>query len=57
MNTDERKEKVEKIIKDTLHRVFGGSIPETTLNSLISEIDSVYKPFLAFGDPEEVSRQ
>lgn len=58
MNTDERHARVSKVINKTLSRVLGGSIQETSLNLLVTEIDDIYKPYLAFDSPEEtVSEQ
>jgi hypothetical protein len=45
MKKDEAQEKkaaVRKIIEATLQRVFGGSIPETTLVVLVQDISNVY---------------
>ena len=46
MNTDERKEKVKKIIEKKLFQVFGGSIQATELAAMTNEIDLVYVPHL-----------
>ena len=46
MNTDERKGKVKKTINESLFKVFGGSIQETILKSLVDNIDSIYAPHL-----------
>lgn len=38
----EKKAEVRKIVEATLQRVFGGSVPETTLVVLVQDINNVY---------------
>lgn len=42
MNPDEIKKQVHALIESVLQRVFGGSIQETTLKTLVDEIDKLY---------------
>ena len=51
MKIDERKAKVEKIIKDEFYRVLGGSIQATSLASIVNGIDNVYLPHLKEEEP------
>ena len=46
MNLNERQEKVAKVIKQTLQMVLKGSMQETTLHSLVKQIDEIYEPLL-----------
>lgn len=55
MNADERKLKVKKVIENTLFKVLGGSIQETTCNSLVDAIDALYLPHLKEnGESEQI---